>query len=231
MTIEVFRRRVTLLRRAQPSPAAFPSVGVTFRPPVVSVLRGLQWSLIALAIGSAALAGWWWQESRELERASAGYDTATARVETLNRQFEANLVRDGLTLPGDQVALVQGKVAFANLLALKRAFSWTRLLSELEETVPPQVSIESVKLDTQHAAIVVDGTAKDLQSVNAFIQSLQAHRAFQRAVLAKHEVRTGRDGRPITLSSEGSTDVLGAVTEFTLAVGYRPAVRNEEMAE
>jgi Tfp pilus assembly protein PilN len=152
------------------------------------------------------------------------------RTETLNRQFEAQLAREGLSLPGDQIALVQGKIAFANLLSEKRAFSWTRLLSELEETVPANVSIGSVKLDFQQSNIVVDGVARSLQDVNVFVQTLQTHQAFQKAVLAKHEVHKGRDGVAV-LPIEGGMDAPRHDIEFTLAVDYRAAVMNGDRGE
>ena len=141
------------------------------------------------------------------------------------------MAREGLTLPGDQIAMVQGKIAFANLLSEKRAFSWTRLLSELEETVPANVSIGSVKLDFQQSNIVVDGLARSLQDVNLFVQTLQTHRAFQKAVLAKHEVHKGRDGGAAILPIEGGSDVPHHDIEFTLAVEYRAAVMNGNIGE
>jgi len=197
----------------------------------VSTLRTLQWSLIALTVLSAGLISWWWQESQGVDAIAERYETAAVRTETLNRQFEAQLTREGLTLPGNQIAMVQGKIAFANLLSEKRAFSWTRLLSDLEETVPANVSIGSVKLDFQQSNIVVDGMARNLQDVNVFVQALQTHRAFQKAVLAKHEIHKGRDGAALTIPIEGGVDAPRHGIEFTLAVDYRAAIMNGDIGE
>ncbi len=212
-------------QRTKEAVPTVPSLRLAAAPSMVSTLRTLQWSLIGLTVLSLGLIGWWWQETQEVDTIAERYETAALRTETLNRQFEAQLAREGLTLPGNQIALVQGKIAFANLLSEKRAFSWTRLLSELEETVPANVSIGSVKLDFQQSNIVVEGVASSLQEVNVFVQTLQTHRAFQKAVLAKHEVHKGRDGGAV-MPIEGGTDGPHHDIEFTLAVDYRAAVMN-----
>ena len=222
-----------LSRFAQKTEKAIPTVPnlrLAAAPPIVSTLRTLQWSLIGLMVLSVGLIGWWWQETQEVDAIAEHYETAALRTATLNRQFEAQLAREGLTLPGDQIAMVQGKIAFANLLSEKRAFSWTRLLSELEETVPVNVSIGSVKLDFQQSNIVVDGLARSLQDVNVFVQKLQTHRAFQKAVLAKHEMHKGREGGAV-LPVEGGMNAPHHDIEFTLAVDYRAAVMNGNVGE
>ena len=230
MTIDVQWLRNRVARRTQDSVPTVPSLRLAIVPPMVWPLRALQWSLIGLTVLSVGLIGWWWQESRDLDATAERYEVASARTGTLNRQFEAQLAREGLTLLDGQIALVKGKIAFANLLSDKRAFSWTRLLSELEETVPANVSIGSVRLDFSQSNIAVNGVAKSLQDVNVFIQTLQTHRAFQKAVLANHAVRKGRDGGAITTLSEGGMDIPGpGIVEFTLAVGYRGAVTSGEM--
>ncbi len=231
MTIDVRWLRDRCAQRTKEAIPTVPSLRLAVSPSIVSTLRALQWSLIGLAVLSVGLIGWWWQETQDVDAIAERYETAAARTEVLNRQFEAQLAREGLTLPGDQIAMVQGKIAFANLLSEKRAFSWTRLLSELEETVPANVSIGSVKLDFQQSNIVVDGLARNLQDVNVFVQTLQQHHAFQKAVLAKHEVHKGRDGGAVAMPIEGGTDTPGHGIEFTLAVEYRAALMNADMGE
>lgn len=227
MTINVRWLHDRFARRTQDAVPTVSSLRLAMAPPIVLTLHILQWSLIGLTVLSVGLIGWWWQESRDVDALAERYETATARTDAFNRQFEAQLAREGLTLPEDQIALVKGKIAFANLLSDKRAFSWTRLLSELEETVPANVSIGSVRLDFRQSNITVNGLAKSLQDVNVFVQTLQTHRAFQKAVLANHQVRKGREGGTVTLSNEGGMGIPGqGIVEFTLAVGYRGAVTN-----
>ena len=231
MTFDLRRLAIRFLHRSKDATSTIPSLRLAVAPPIVSTLRTVQWSLIGLTLLSLGLIGWWWQEAQDAAAIAERYEMAGARTGTRNQQFEAQLARDGLMLPADQIATVQGKVAFANLLSAKRAFSWTRLLSELEETVPANVSIGSVKLDFQQSNIVVDGLARSLQDVNVFVQTLQTHRAFQNAVLAKHEVHKGRDGGAVTLPIEGGTVIPRHGIEFSLAVGYRAAVKHGNIKE
>jgi hypothetical protein len=231
MTIDFTWRPMCLRRGSRNTVPAVPSLRLAIAPPLVSTLRALQWSLIGLTVLSIGFTGWWWLESQDDAAMAERYEAASARTESLNRQFEAQLAREGLTLPGDQIAMVQGKIAFANLLSEKRAFSWTRLLSELEETVPAHVSIGSVKLDFQQSKVVLDGLARNLQDVNVFVQTLQHHRAFQKAVLAKHEIHKGREGGAAAMPIEGGADIAGHGIEFTLAVEYRAALLNGGLAE
>ena len=230
MTIDRQWLRDRFARRAQNAVPTVPRLRLAITPSIVWPLRALQGSLIGLMLCSVGLIGWWWQESRDLDAIAERYETATVRTDQLNRQFDAQLAREGLTLPDDQIALVKGKIAFANLLSGKRAFSWTRLLSDLEETVPANVSIGSVRLDFSQSNIAVNGVARTLQDVNVFIQTLQTHRAFEKAVLARHEVRKGREEGVVTLLSEGGMGIPGqGIVEFTLAVGYRGTVTSGEM--
>ena len=230
MTIDLRWLRGRFAQRTKDAIPTVPSLRLAAAPPIVATLRTLQRSLIGLMVLSVGLIGWWWQETQEVDAIAEHYEAAALRTVTLNRQFEAQLAREGLTLPGDQIAMVQGKIAFANLLSEKRAFSWTRLLSELEETVPANVSIGSVKLDFQQSNIAVDGLARSLQDVNVFVQTLQTHRAFQKAVLAKHEMHKGREGGAV-LPVEGGMNGPHHDIEFTLAVDYRAAVMNGNGAE
>ena len=214
-------------KRAVPLP---PQLVLTWIPPAVPLLRAAQAGLIGLILLCVGVSVWWWDESWTLNETAERFETRAARTDTLNRQFEASLKRERLTLPGDQIALIQGKIAFANQLTEKRAFSWTRLLSELEETVPAQVSVGSVKLDFHQSRILLDGIAASLQDVNTFVRALQRHQAFHGAVLVKHEERKRQQGTSVDQASGGESIGNGARIEFSLAIEYRAALLNEEGA-
>ncbi|HEX7767862.1 MAG TPA: PilN domain-containing protein [Nitrospira sp.] len=203
---------------------------LTWVPPEVPLLRGVQGGLIGLILLCFGVSVWWWDESRILNKTAERFEAGAARTEILNRQFEASLKRESLTLAGDQIALIQGKIAFANQLTEKRSFSWTRLLSELEETVPAQVSVGSVKLDFHPSRIMLDGVAASLQDVNVFVRALQHHQAFQSAVLVKHEEHKKQQGSSQAQTAGGESIGNGPRIEFSLTIGYRGVLLNEEGA-
>ena len=66
-------------------------------------------------------------------------------LEEARRQAEASLARI-------DVGALAADVDDANEIALRRAFSWTRFLSRLENTLPPDIRIASIGLQKMTAA-------------------------------------------------------------------------------
>lgn len=60
-------------------------------------------------------------------------------LEDARRRAEASLARI-------DVGALAGDVEDANEIALRRAFSWTRFLSRLEKTLPPDIRVASISL-------------------------------------------------------------------------------------
>jgi Tfp pilus assembly protein PilN len=178
-------------------------------------------------MSALSLAGWWGWESQSLQDAAERYEAAAARAISLNESFAAQMQRDGLILTPDQIAVARTDVVFANQLADKRSFSWTRLLSDLEETVPPEVSIASIKLNFQESAVVLEGMARRLQDLDRFVHQLQQHRAFRQAVLSKHELRQEAAGKPGLTAGQPATSSeveTERFIEYSLTVLYRPTL-------
>ncbi|MEW6246279.1 MAG: PilN domain-containing protein [Nitrospirota bacterium] len=181
-------------------------------------MKGLQDVLAVVILGSLTTAGWWWWESRTIEEAAVRYETAAERTKELNRRFAERMQQDRLTLSPQQIAKITREVTFANQLADKRAFSWARLLSDLEEALPPRVSVSSVRLNFQESTVALHGTAPTLRDLTALVDRLQSHGAFRNATLADHHVQKKREGSTGHARTSGSEGV-----EFNLTVVYRPA--------
>ncbi|MDL2717707.1 MAG: hypothetical protein PT977_08135 [Acidobacteriota bacterium] len=62
-----------------------------------------------------------------------------SRLEDARRRADASLARI-------DVGALAGDVEDANEIALRRAFSWTRFLSRLEKTLPPDIRVASIGL-------------------------------------------------------------------------------------
>ena len=58
------------------------------------------------------------------------------RLNQANTNRAERMTRERLTLSADQIATITRDVRFVNQLAEKRAFSWSRLLADLETTIP-----------------------------------------------------------------------------------------------
>ena len=161
----------------------------------------------ALALVSLLLVGllaWNVREARAIRAQAMVVEQALARVQEQDRQVQLRAQTEGVDLSDPAMGRLTAQVVFANDLIAKRAFSWTRILSDLEETVPPRVSINSIRLDFKDAGIAIGGSALSLKDLTTFIISLEDHRAFKDAHLLQHRVRENDN------------------VEFSLNVRYKP---------
>lgn len=179
------------------------------------VVRAVQWALVAVVTGSIGVAGWLWWDSQALDEHAAQYETAAARIQEANHKFAQESLRAGFDLSESRRTTLAQEVSFSKRVAEQRAFSWTQLLSALEEAVPPRISINSVSLAPKEAVISLNGSALALADVTAFVTALESHRAFRNVVLSQHRVRES------SKDSEQHAPSRPTV-EFTLTVTYRP---------
>ena len=90
---------------------------------------------------------------------------------------------EGLILPGDQIRHGERKRSPSPICFPENSFSWTRLLSELEETHFSGERIDcNVKFDFQQSNIVVDSFTRVFRMSMSSSRSCRGHRAFQKAV-------------------------------------------------
>jgi Tfp pilus assembly protein PilN len=95
-------------------------------------------------------------DSRRTRSAIAQLKTEIANLEEEHQRAEASLARL-------DVAALAADVEDANGIALRRAFSWTRFLTRLEKTLPPDVRIASISLQKVATG---PGTAAGLRGVS-----------------------------------------------------------------
>lgn len=145
-------------------------------------------------IGSCALLllGILWN----LGQAILGYQESLSIEAELDRsrQQDAQLVeearQEGLDLSDAALQQLPNEVALANQLLEKRAFSWTKFLSGLEQAIPPRLALSSVRLETGGTSVHLTGSAMSLEDITAFTVGLQDHPTFKDPVLAQHRVGT-----------------------------------------
>ena len=126
------------------------------------------------------------------------------KVREQDQQLLAEAKQLDIDLSESSLQQLPAEVTLANQFLAKRNFSWTRFLSDLEEVIPPRVSIESVHLDPGSAIIHLTGSAVSLENVTALTVKMQDHQTFHDPVLGQH--RTGPTG----------------LVEFDLMLRYRP---------
>ena len=164
-------------------------------------------ALVLVSLLLVGLIAWNVREARAIRTQAMKVEQALARVQEQDRQVQLRAQMEGVDLSDPAMVRLATQVVFANDLIAKRTFSWTRFLSDLEATVPPRVSINSIRLDFKDAVIAIAGSALSLKDLTTFIISLEDNRAFKDANLLQHRVR--------------DDDVV----EFSLTVRYQSQAR------
>lgn len=181
------------------------------------IVRIVQWGLVCVIAGSAIVAGWLWWDSRVLDEQAVVYESAAQRVQGATSQFVRESLQAGVDLSEGRLKAMSQEVAFSDQVLKQRAFSWTRFLSDLEDAVPPRVSIASVTLSGTDATIALSGSALTLKDVTALINSLERHPSFRNVVLSQHRVQEPS-------GAEDEKKKMRPTVEFTMAAAYRPAL-------
>jgi hypothetical protein len=198
-------------------------MNLSFQSPALTVVRGVQWALSLIALTSLGFAVSFLLESRSLDEQSAYYEHELARQHRITRSLGEDVARAGLTLTDEQINGVRKEVGFTNLLTEKRDFSWTKMLHNLEEGMPPRVSINSVRLNFQDSTIQLHGAVKTLQDLDTLATKLNETGTFSKVGLTEHSIQTSvgeahRSTEPV--STVQSHQRSGDVINFTLTAKY-----------
>ena len=101
---------------------------------------------------------------------------------------------------------------------------------DLEEAVPPRVSISSVTLNFKESTILLNGAVRTLPDLAAIVNSLESHSKFRKVVLSQHRVQASPTSGPTEASQPGGADATKKTIEkegsrqvhFSLTVAYHP---------
>lgn len=168
-----------------------------FRVNLSSRYRPTLAPLRALLIGTCAMLalGILW----DVGQAVLGYQhtrTLQAELDRVRQQDEqliAEARQEGIDLSESALQRLPEEVELANLLLEKRTFSWTKFLTGLEQAIPPELALSSIRLEAGGTTVHLTGTAMSLEDITAFTVSLQDHPSFKDPVLAQH--RSGSNGQ------------------------------------
>ena len=151
-----------------------------------------------LGLAALLVAGFTLFNAVQLIRLSATQRTLSAdavRAETEAARLRADAVRLRGQIDPRELALVSADAREANAIIDRRAFSWTALFAQFEESLPPDVRITAVQPRREQNgtfAVNIGVQARRVEDVEAFIEALEAQTPF-RDVLPVEE-QTGDDG-------------------------------------
>jgi hypothetical protein len=129
---------------------------------------------------------WDLRQAWKVHEENATMAGALARVQEEDHELLAKVRRDGMDLSDAAIQLLPKEVAFANQLIAKRGFSWTRFLSELEQSIPPRIAVNSIRLDPSNSVVHLTGSALNLEDITALTVMFQDHARFKDPVLGQH---------------------------------------------
>ncbi|MBI5599568.1 MAG: PilN domain-containing protein [Deltaproteobacteria bacterium] len=109
--------------------------------------------------------------------------------------------------PPADVRQIKEKVSLINGIIIQETFSWTGLLTALEQSVPDNVSIIELAPQFTEGKIVVKGMAKSMKDVLEFVSRLGGSKHFTGVFLLKHS----EEGIPSSLVGERLTFSVSAV--------------------
>ena len=146
-----------------------------------------------------------------------------AQLREAKSSFTTRMFQDGLTLSATEIEKIKNQIAFANLLNQKKKFSWATLLTELSETIPSHTTIQSVQVKFKDSTILLNGKAKDLETLHALITNLQKHQMFQHAKITSHRVENYQENPTLDQNSSPASlpTKTRSLVQFILSVSYQ----------
>jgi len=178
----------------------------------------VQWVLSVLIVACVGCAVWLWDDARSVIEQAQQYEQATQRSKARSRAFVQEAAAAGVILSEARVKTIAHDVAVAHRLLQTRAFSWTQFLNDLEETVPPHMSIGSIAIEFKEMTSTITGTAASLKDVTMFVDALEAHPAFQNVVLAHHHLKDDEKDRRMARPAHTES-----IVSFSMTVAYHAA--------
>ena len=152
-------------------------------------VRPAGWLLVGLCLALSVSIVTEVQVGLSLQSRLAELEPALLRVREQDRQLQAESLKAGVDVSDNALKNLPVQVGFANQLVAKRTFSWTTFLTNLEETVPVKVSIQSIRVETKGSVIRPAGSARTLQDVAQFARRLEDHAAFANPALLQHRAQ------------------------------------------
>ena len=200
-------------------------IDLSFAAKGFDLLRWAQWGMTVVILVSLGYAGWLWWDSQDLSQQAQDYEMAANRLDAANQEYRLQARQAGIDVSDQRTKNVNREVNFLKQLTQKRNFSWTRLLSDLEEAVPPRVSIASVTLNFSDSRISVTGSAQALKHLTEFVDKLEQHGSFSNVVLSQHQLSAKDNGQASSPADQRTERSSSEAVDFGMTVGYRPSGR------
>ena len=120
-----------------------------------------------------------------------GAHAQQAEQDATRLRAEANRVRAQIN--PKELEVVAGAAREANAIIDRRAFSWTQLFAQFEDTLPEDVRITAVqpRLERDGSFVVAVGVqARRVEDLDGFIEALENRSSFRRVLATQEQTNT-----------------------------------------
>ena len=190
-----------------------PRVHIRLSAPGIKHLNLTQFGLKAIIVASLALTfSFWWVGTTVNEKINT-IESQTQRIITQTRQVIDQAKTTGIDLSEQAIQKIPQRASFVKQVRERVGFSWTKLLTDLESTVPKRIMMNAVSLDDKTNTVLLNGSTQSLQDLNLLIHQLEKHQAFHDVILTQHAKK----------KKKGAKGQLRIV--FSMKVFYEPQDR------
>lgn len=190
-----------------------PRVHIRLSAPGIKHLNLIQFGLKAIIVASLALTfSFWWVGTTTNETINT-IESQTQRIITQTRQVIDQAKTTGIDLSEQAIRKIPQQVSFVKQVRERVGFSWTKLLTDLESSVPKRIMMHAVSLDDKTNTVLLNGSTQSLQDLNLLIHQLEKHQAFHDVILTQHAKK----------KKKGAKGQLRIV--FSMKVSYEPQDR------
>jgi Tfp pilus assembly protein PilN len=117
-------------------------------------------------------------------------------------ELEARVQRQGAAgaarsaRPSAEAKALEARVAAYNRILEAAAFSWSGLLFELEQAVPPHVELRDIQPDPASGKVTLAGVTRSFEDVSALVRALSQRAAFREVYLLREAEARPEAGAP-----------------------------------
>jgi hypothetical protein len=163
-----------------------PRVHIRLSAPGIKHLNLTQFGLKTIIVASLALTFSFWWVGTTINETINTIESQTQRIITQTRQVIDRAKKTGIDLSEQAVQKIPQQVSFVKQVRERVGFSWTKLLTDLESTVPKRIMMNAVSLDDKTNTVLLNGSTQSLQDLNLLIHQLEKHQAFHDVILTQH---------------------------------------------
>ncbi len=142
-------------------------------------------------------------------KVSESYQEKIQAIREAISGLEDSLDSQGVSLKKEELKALSERVEFYNRILESASFPWMDLLYELEDSLPPGVSLKEIQPDFTTSKVVLNGLALSFEDLHGFLRSLEKRKAFTEVFLLKQwKTKTNRG-------------IRGDGWEFSISLSYR----------